>query len=248
MKSVICMTMLVLVCSEANAAEDGTGIYLKLSTGVGLTADSDLRIVQPELENDYVLRQVEWDDNSLSAPSAPYIGVRLGYFSKQRPWLGVAIEFLHFKVFAEDERATQIEGTRLGMPVDQKVTIHEVVQRYEIANGINLMPISLIGRLQLRQDEEYPMGRVQPYGGLGLGPTINYTVSKVEGRSKQAGYEVASLAVQVLAGCEFRASSRWDLFGEFKYTYAEADGSIALGKSATDLSTTHFAVGIGYHF
>ena len=75
-------------------------LYLKVSSGVGLSRDSDLRIRQGT-DTRLTFSDVSWEDNSLSGPSARYVSVRLGYFLRSKPWLGVAGEFLHFKIFAE---------------------------------------------------------------------------------------------------------------------------------------------------
>ena len=137
------------VLTPAVRAAGDTGVYLKVYSGVGITDDSDLRIRQADIGNDYVLSEVSWDDNSLNGPSAPYLGVRLGYFLKRTPWLGFAGDFLHFKVFSETERTVRIHGTRHDEPIDQSIEMRQVVQRYEVANGINMITGQLFGRLRL---------------------------------------------------------------------------------------------------
>lgn len=221
--------------------------HLKLYSGVALTENSDLEIRRPAGLLDVTIRDVTWEDYSLSAPSAPYIGVRAGCFSARRPWLGVALDFIHFKVFAETHRTVRIDGIVGGAPLDQRVTMNQIVQRYDVGNGVNMLLVSGVARARLRRDGDFPEGRLRPYAGLGAGPSILYTQSTVSGEER-GGYELGRLGAQAALGIEYRISRRWDTFAEYKRTYTRANGSIAGGDSETTLETDHFVVGVGWRF
>ena len=75
-------------------------LYLKLSTGLGLTHDSDLDLRRRSDGTALTFADVTWEDHSLEGPSSRYTAVRFGYFFARRPWFGVAIDFVHYKVFA----------------------------------------------------------------------------------------------------------------------------------------------------
>ncbi len=224
--------------------------YVKVSTGLGLTDDSDLEVRQsdPSGDTNLTLHDVEWEDNSLSGPSARYTGVRIGYFFAGRPWLGLAFDFLHYKVFAEVQRDVRISGVNQGVAIDEVAPMETVVQRYDVANGVNLLPFTIIARHRGQRDERYTNGRVQLYGGLGVGPTLLYTQSSVHGRTRGGPYEFGNPVVQLVGGVQFHVSRSWDVFFESKYTRTEADGSIAGGSSSADLSSNHWTLGGGYHW
>jgi outer membrane protein W len=224
--------------------------FLELSTGVGLTKDSELRLRQSDSFGDTNLRirNVAWDDNSLTGPSARYLNLRFAYFLKSRPWLGFGVELLHYKVFAEVDRVAHVQGINQGTPIDAVQPIDDIVQQYVVSNGVNLIPFSMFARLRARRSERFPNGTVQPYLGLGAGPTLLFTQSAVNGEFRPGKYEFGNPAFQAVAGARFRLSPRWSFLTEYKYTYTEANGPIAAGTSRTDLHSNHLTVGAGFRF
>jgi len=123
-----------------------------------------------------------------------------------------------------------------------------IVERYIIGNGVNFIPVTVVARKRLKQSERFPHGRLQPYAGFGLGPTLLYTQSTVNGKRRGGPYELGSVGIQALGGLQFHLSRSWDLFAEYKYTFTQANGSIDDGSSRTDLFTDHFTAGVGLHF
>lgn len=224
--------------------------YLKVSTGLAQNADSDLRLSQrdPIGDTDIVFKDVVWDDASLTGPSARYTDVRFGYFTGRRPWLGFAVDFLHFKAIAESERSYRTVGVNEGVAIDAVQPMNLIVGRFRVTNGVNFIPVSAIGRLRLKRDANYPDGRVQPYAGIGAGPTLIYIQSRVNDKTRNGPYEFSDLGWQLFAGVQGYLSPRWDLFFEYKHTTTELDGSIAMGSSLADMNSDHFTVGGGFHF
>jgi len=226
-------------------------LYLKVFSGVGLTGDSDLEIRQSDLSaNDTRLTfsDVAWEDHSLEGPSARYTGVRLGYFLSGKPWLGVAAEFLHFKVFAEVQRSVRVRGRTAAGPIDTVQPMSDIVARYNIANGVNFIPVSVIARKRLARGERFPNGRVQPYAGFGVGPTLLYPQNTVNGRDHGGPYELGRPGLQALGGIQVHVSPRWELFAEYKRTYTDSEVTIRGGTGRSRLQTDHFTLGGGVHF
>ena len=225
-------------------------LFLKVATGLGLTGDSDLEIRQsdPGGNTNLTFFDVEWEDNSLSGPSARYTTVRVGYFLAGKPWMGVAVEFMHFKVFAEVQRSVRVTGTNEGVPIDAVQPMDAIVDRYIVGNGVNFITASFLARKRLKRSEEYPDGRLQPYVGVGAGPTLLYTQSTVNDKKRSGPYEFGSIGLAALGGVQVQLSRRWDLFAEHKRTYTQANGSIDDGSSRTDLHTNHYTAGAGLHF
>lgn len=240
----------VLYLPAAAGAEQASaerGYFLHFYTGLGLTEDSDLRIRRPGDDVDLVFRRVSWEDYSLSSPSIPYIGVRAGRYLRHRPWLGVAIDVFHFKVFAETDRVVQASGAFGPLRIAGGVRMDQIVQNYDVANGVNMYLLTALARLRRGLSERHPDGRWRPYAGLGLGPTVLYTHSTVLGE-RRSGYELGRLGAQLLAGVELQVGRRWDLFAEVKRSWTEANGSIRDGDSETTLESNHLVLGAGRRF
>ena len=221
-------------------------IFLKAYTGLGLTDNSELQISQPSLGNDVKIQDVAWDDHSLSSPSIPYIGVRLGYFLKRRPWFGLSIDVFHFKVFADSDREVHVVGQWQGQPIEDEIPMGQIVERYEIANGVNMILFNAIGRYVPRH-EDGRRNRFTAYSGIGLGPTVLYTVSQI-GEFGRGGYELGNLGTQIFVGLDFKTTKKIDLFIEVKKSHTNANGSVLHGDSKTTLDSRHFVFGAGYHF
>lgn len=253
-----CGLMLAMLAGPAGADDSPPSakkrrgeLYVKVSTGLGLTEDSDVRIRQadPAAGNtNLTFSDVAWEDNSLSGPSARYTDVRFGYFFKSRPWLGVSVDFLHFKVFAEVHEPVRVRGVHQGVPIDTVQPMDAIVERYTVTNGVNLLPVSFLVRKRLKRSDRYPHGRVQPYTGFGAGPTLIYTRSTVNGWSRGGPYELGTVGVQALGGVQLHVGRSWDVFFEYKRTYTQVTGRIAGGSSRSDLHSNHYIVGGGVHF
>ncbi len=194
-----------------------------------------------------MLEDVSWEDHSLERPSIPYIGFRAGRWFERRPWLGLAIDVVHYKVFAETGRNVRIQGTLEGSEIAGLVRMNSLVSQYDVANGVNLWLLAAMGRRRLARSAEHPDGRLRPYAGVGLGPTLLYTHSTVLGQGR-SGYELGRLGAEILAGLEWQLGRRLSLLIEVKRTRTEANGSIRGGDSATTLESNHLVAGAGYHF
>ncbi len=223
------------------------GYFVQLYTGLGLSEDSDLRVRVPGEGFDLTFSKVSWEDYSLSSPSIPYIGVRVGRFFERRPWLGLAVDIIHYKVFARTDRLVEVRGTIDGSQVTGVAPLGLFVERYNVANGVNMYLLTALARLRRGRTADLPDGRWRPYAGLGLGATVLYTHSTVLGESRK-GYEVGKLGVEILAGVELQLSRRLAVFGEYKRTRTDANGSVMGGDSETRLDSDHLVLGGSYRF
>lgn len=212
--------------------------FVELATGLGLTADSNLRLRRTTAAGPTDLRffGVSWEDHSLEGPSARYTAARFGYFTRRRPWLGVAVEFVHFKIFARVGRVLHVTGTDAGTPIDTVAPMSDLVQRYVVGNGVNLIPVSLIARLRAGS-------RVEPYVTAGAGPTLLYTGSVIQGDARSGPYELGGPAYCAGAGVRLRGGRHLGALIEYRHSRTRADGSIDSGDSRVNLRTNHYVVG-----
>ncbi|MDA1094852.1 MAG: hypothetical protein O3A25_16500 [Acidobacteria bacterium] len=223
---------------------------LRVFTGVGVTAASDLRIRQPGRGTDLTFRQIAWEHKSLSTEwtrdSVPYVGARAEFFVLPPSWLGISVDVLHFKVFAPPDQQVRVSGTDAHAPVDQTARFGQFVEQYQVSNGVNLVLGNLQVHRPLRRSARFPDGRVDLYAGGGAGVTVPYTRSQIDSQ-RHAGYDWGRLATQVLGGVTWHGSPRWDTLLEYKYTRTTVDGRVAGGDSLSVLGTHHLVFGLGLH-
>ena len=183
-----------------------------------------------------------WDRDSI-----PYVGVRGGFLFSEPSWLGLSVEVLHFKVFAETDRQVHVTGTSKNLPVDGLAPLSQFIQTYQVSNGVNMLLGNVEAHKRLGESVAFPAGRAELYVGAGAGGTFPFTRSHIDGRS-QGQYEWSRAATQIFGGLAWHLSWRWDLSLEYKLTATTVDGSVPDGKSESRLLTNHVAFGVGFHF
>ena len=241
----------VLVAMPARGQSERRAPYVRLFSGLGVTGASDLRIRQPVRGTDLTFEQVSWEHKSLSTEwtrdSIPYVGARLGFFFHEPRWLGVSVEVLHFKIFAAQDQLVRVRGVDEGQAVDTTAPFSQFVQGYQVSNGVNMVLGNLEAHRQLARSTRFPDGRVDVYGGFGVGVTIPYTRSLIDGQFLR-GYEWGRVATQLLGGVAWNLSPRWDASMEYKFTATTVNGSVAGGDSLSRLRTNHLVFGLGFQF
>ncbi len=228
----------------------GGDFFLKLYTGFAGTQNSDLQLSQPAAGNELLFRNVSWIDASWGKPNAPYYGIRLGYFLEDVPWLGVMLDFTHFKAIAETGKVVNVSGTRLGAPINAAIPMSSIVSQYQMTNGINFLTFNALARWQLDVSEEFPHGRFQPYAGAGLGPTFHQPEIVIDGIASTFNeYQWGELGVQALVGVSYYIIPELDLFTEYRFTHTQTNLDTPLGgKGRTPIDTHHIVFGTGFHF
>ena len=239
------------VCAEAGEPQgDHRPAYVRFFSGVGVTRDSDVHIRQPTLGTELTFEDVSWEHRSLTTSwtrdSIPYMGMRAGFFLRRVPWLGLSFEAVHFKILAETDNRVHVTGTVGHEPIDVVAPMTQFVEVYRVTNGVNLFLSNVQAHKGLLGSDRFPLGRVDLYAGAGGGVTVPYTSSVIAGE-RLGQYELGRFATQVLAGFAWRASPRWDVSFEYKFTATTVDGAVARGDSESRLRTNHLVVGLGFH-
>jgi hypothetical protein len=231
-----------LLLAQAAQAETFFSAYL----GHSRTQSSDLEISQASTDSDAVFESVQWDANSFEGPL--YYGARLTHYLETRPQWGMALDFVHYKIYARTADPVRVRGRWNGAPTDEVAPMQTRVQSYSISHGVNFLSALGLYRGAWIESATYPRGRLQPY--LGIGPV--YYVIHPENRVNDlstAGYETSGWGWQALAGLRYALTTRIDLFGELKNDHGTAKTSVAGdGRSATSLDTLHAVVGVGFTF
>jgi len=217
---------------------------LDLFTGQSDTSSADVEIKQPAAGNSFTVRDLAFDGESFEDP--PYYGARVAYFFEGLPWLGVGVEFFHFKVFGETGETRQITGTRGGSPINTTAPVNAVVQKFDVSHGVNYLMFDVITRYGFFRDtDDYPGGRLQLYVGGGVGPVITHAETRIEGVAAEPGYEVGGVGVQGFAGVRFMLFKYVGLFVEGKITHSSLTVGVARdGEASFDETTRHIVGGI----
>jgi lipid A oxidase len=212
-------------------------------TGSSYTRDSDLRLTQPGAGTDLTLRDVRWDAHPFKP--APYYGLRVTHFYDRDPHWGAAIDYTHYKMYAKTDRVVGTDGTLRGVPVSAPLPMNQVVQRFEISHGVNVLSLDGIYRWL---DLGIAAGRLQPYVGAGLAYYRPHAENTVGGVPFESGYEASGFGYQLFAGAQYWITERIGLFAETKFNSGTAKVDIAGGRAETPLRTFHAVAGISYRF
>jgi opacity protein-like surface antigen len=212
-------------------------------TGTSYTRNSDLRLTQPGAGTDLTLHDVHWDAHPFKP--APYYGLRVTHFYDRGPNWGAAIDYTHYKIYANTDRVVGADGTVRGLRVSAALPMNQFVQRFEISHGVNVLSINGIYRWL---DLGIAAGRLQPYVGAGLAYYRPHTENTVGGVPFESGYEASGFGYQVFAGAQYRITERVGLFAETKFNSGTAKVDIAGGRAQAPLRTFHVTGGINYRF
>lgn len=231
------MVLAMLVAHGTTFAQTDLWLY----TGTSSTRNSDLHVRQAGSGTDVTLGNVAWDAKP-SRP-APYYGLRLTHFFERHPNWGAALDFTHYKIYAQTSRPVDIVGTLQGTPVATTSQMSRYVERFEISHGVNLISINALYCWHGFAGE-----RLQPYVGAGLGRYLLHAESVVGGRSHETGYQASGFGYQVLGGIHYRLSEKFGAFVETKYDRGTAKVDIADGTAQTRLRSLHVVAGLSYRF
>lgn len=232
--------LFVAACKAPPAAAEA---FLDLYTGKSFTLNSDIRIKQATLGNDVTVHDVSFDDKSFDTP--PWYGLRAGYYLEKHPWLGLAIEFFHFKMIADTSESKRVTGTRSGAPIESVTRVDSIIQQFQVTHGVNYVMFDVLVRHPLLEDRErFRRGRVQLYGGLGVGPVIAHAENRIDSLKNDEGYEVAGAGIQAFVGARTLLFKHFGVFAEYKFTHSSLDVGIASGRAGLDENTHHLIGGI----
>lgn len=223
-----------LVC----LAED----YWSSWTGQSTTFDSNLRLKQSGRDTDLLFKNVDWVGDSFIG--SPYYGLRFTRIEDGKDW-GWCAEFLHYKAIANADQTLPVVGTENGKPVNETRRLGQTIQRLRMANGVNNLMVSLVGRKAFGGDAKHPQGRWNVYAGVGGGPVWIFRAAMVNNEYED-GYQYVTLGYQVFGGAEYRLNDRMGIMIEGKYTNIGVKIGVVDGDIMTRLTTKHINVGFTY--
>ncbi len=235
----------VVFCMTGLAANAQTS--LSLYTGFSKTQNSDLHVRQPSTGSDAVFRDIGWVGRPFENP--PYYGYRITHYLKNRPQLGFAVDFTHYKMYANPNEVAPVSGVWNGAPVNTTAPLNERVQEFSISHGVNTLSLNVLYRWLGRPMERFPQGRLQPYVGGGLAYYILHPENTVNNQHNDEKYEGSGVGLHLLGGVSYALTPRISLFTETKFDAGKAKVNTGgQGKADTDIRTFHLLGGVSYQF
>jgi opacity protein-like surface antigen len=233
-------TAVVLLASAAPARADWV---LAAFVGGAATQAATLRIEQPASGSNFEARDVPFAGRSLDSPV--YYGYRIMWARPLQARVGFEAELIHLKVYADPGAVVRVRGTIFDAPIDRTMRFGDVVERFSISHGLNL----LFGNFVLRQ----PLGgaglvqdrRVVLALRVGAGPTIPHGESTIAGRTQEQ-YEWGRVAGQIAAGVECRVAPHLALIAEYKVTATRQRVAVPDGSASASFTTQHAIAGIAW--
>ncbi len=230
---------------EQSRRQEPSRWIITLYLGGAHTTSSRLYISQPSLKTELNFDGVHFEGRSFDPPL--YYGIRGGYFPERLQFLGFEAEFLHMKVYADPQQQVRVAGLHRGARLQRELALSEIVQRYSISHGANLLLLNVVARAPLGRSSNAHRSPVMLAARFGLGPTIPHTESTIEGH-EQEQYEWGRLAWQWAVGGEVHLWRGLYALGEYKFTRTRQRGAIFAGHAEALLRSHHGVFGLSYHF
>jgi len=244
---------LLMIASLASAEP-----YFGLYAGVAFPFEDDLTIGDFPSPGNFTTDLKVLENNG---DTTGIIGGKFGYFLETLPFLGFELDA--FNVFGPDfdfNRTRNIDvktgvvgrpdlgvigplsGTRV-----QPLSDFGVGPEGEV--GLTGVMLDIVGRLPLMRSQEFPVGRLHPYIGVG-GGWVNARLDVPNGVDGGGFNDTSNTwGAQGLVGLRYFASPNVALFAEGKYLYipnvAFKDGGT---RAYTDFNLATASGGISFHF
>ena len=213
--------------------------------GSARTSASSLTVSQPGIATQIRFERVRYRGKSFDGPL--YYGIRGGMFTGRFPALGFEAELVHLKVFTEPTQRVSAGGTHLGQPVNGQLPLGEIVQRFSISHGVNLLLVNVVGRYRIKADPQGRRSRFILEARFGAGPTLPHTESTIDGQPQEQ-FEVGRFAFQLGSGAKVRLKRTLYALIEYKFTRTRQRGRVFMGEAETLLRSQHGIIGLSYHF
>jgi hypothetical protein len=210
--------------------------------GGAATHRAALEIEQPVRRTALEIEDVSLAGRSLESPL--YYGYRLMWAPGSHARLGVEVEFIHLKVDADTDAAVHMHGEVRGQAINGTLRLDEVVQRFAISHGLNLVLANLVISHPLTRGTS-GSPRLVFVGRLGAGPTIPHAETTVEG-TIQEQYQWGRVAAQAAAGLEWRFARRFAALAEYKLTATPQRVRIPDGSASARIVSHHMVAGVAW--
>jgi len=213
--------------------------------GHAWTRPSTVALTIPDRQTAVEIDGVEYRGESFASPQ--YYGYRITWIPDARRWMGIEVEVIHAKVFAEADRVVRIRGTLRGAAVDTSLPLSSSVQRLAMSHGLNFIFANVALRRELGPVDSQGTPRFVAVVRAGAGPTVPHAESTVDHVNREQ-YETGGPGAQAAGGVEVRVWRRLGVLGEYKFTWARPQVDVADGQATVPARSHHVVGGLAYHF
>ena len=229
------------VLAQPARAETAFSLYL----GQAVTDDSDIDL-DLGAGTSLTFHDVSWDDDSFQNPL--YYGARVSHFFDRAPNWGVALDFFHAKIYADEDDVVRVSGTRGGAAVDVREPLGNTFDTLNMSHGLNFLTLNAVYRWNPDADAGGSfLDRLRPYVGAWAGITIPHVEVSIGG-DEEGEYQFGGPGFQAFAGVDCRLTERWSIFGEYKFSYADLDVDVPGGSLEAEATSHHVVFGVSFSF
>lgn len=158
---------------------------------------SNLHVSQPELGNNYTMRGVVahdnrgWDNGLFKkALTIPQYNYRIGMFLKNRPDLGIEINFDHTKYIITEGQGVKILGSLGNRSVDTTINFRESNGFfYFLNNGANFLLFNIVKRKELYLSSKGNF-KLDFLGKAGIGPLVPHVENSLFGQKNDPLFQI----------------------------------------------------------
>jgi hypothetical protein len=207
-------------------------------------APSDIRVIQPELGNDFTIRKARGSDfpssvgDSLSSLSNldftnPQENIRIGKFLNPEKTFAVELNIDHSKYNVDYGQTVTVDGTVTTPGATSSMNITPQNFNYALHNGLNHIMVNAVWLHRLRGPEQKP-GDLQLISRVGAGILLPHADNVIFGNANQVGPKNENI-------CCFKKNDWWQINGwttgveiglryrVYKSVYVELTNKIAYG-------------------
>jgi hypothetical protein len=166
------------------------------------TSQSYLAVTQPASRTNVRFDPVDYKGRSFNLPL--YYGYRAAYFPGSPGWFGIEGEVIHMKAYAQTGDVASASGVVGGVPVAVSMPISNVVQRFSLSHGQNMLLVNAVVRHAFGGRGDYRTARLVALARVGAGPTLPHAESTIGGVADER-YERGAL-VGLPGGWRHRAA------------------------------------------
>jgi hypothetical protein len=241
----VLLTAAAVILLLSSAPPAGADWVIAAFLGATRTGDATLRVEQPADGTAVEARDVAFAGRAFESPF--YYGYRVMWAPARRDRFGVEAELIHLKVHADTAAIVRTRGRIGGAPGDRTIRLAEIVERFSISHGLNLLLVNLVLRHPLGGDGPLRKRRFVLAIRAGAGPTLPHAESTIGGRTQEQ-YEWGRVAGQAAAGIECRVARDIAALVEYKLTATSQRVSVPAGTASATFVTQHVAAGLAWRF
>ncbi len=218
--------------------------------------NSNVRVNQPSLNNNYTLKNVTshdnvgWDQGIFNVPlSIPQYNYRIGYFFNKKEGLAFEINFDHTKHILTDGQTARLVGVLGGRVVDTSILFANTNGfNYYLNNGANFLLFNIVKRWKWYESKRENF-KLDFLGKAGIGPVIPHVENTLFGKANQDGFQLGGWNIGTETA--LRGTFYKHIYLEFaqKLDYARYSGlKVYEGKAKEAFLSYQLILSLGYTF